>query len=98
MKLLWTKHALRQLAQRTILQADEVLAYFVNGAAVLSREERNGTKEWVIFSPADKDCFAVIVDRGGQVITIMPIIWRTIAPGFLDQARRFYGERMENAA
>jgi len=45
MKLIWSKRALRQLGQRTCLEADEVLRYFVMEAAVLSREERDGVRD-----------------------------------------------------
>ncbi len=97
MKLIWTKHAQRQLEQRTALYGDDVLLYFVLEAAVLSREEDNGTREYVIFSPKDKECYAVILTRGNQVVTIMPIKWRRIAPGFLEEARRLHREKIEPA-
>ncbi len=95
MKLLWTRHAERQLANRTSLFADEVLLYFEFGAAVLTREERNGTREYIIFSPKDRETYAIILARDHQVLTIMPIKWRRIAPGFLDQARQLWAEKME---
>jgi hypothetical protein len=94
-KLDWTRHALRQLATRTSLECDRVQLYFALEAAVQSRLEDNGTSEWVIFSPADKDCFAVIMGRDSRVITVMPIKWRKIAPGFIDEARELYKAKME---
>ncbi len=93
MKLLWTRHAERQLRQRTALEPDHVLAYFALEAAVLSRREPNGIREYVLFSAADKDCFAVILGRDNQVITIMPIKWRRVAPGFIDEARQLWREK-----
>lgn len=98
MKLIWTHHALRQLNRRTSVPADRILLYFTMEAAVLSREERNGNREYVIYSPNDKECFAVIITRGKQVVTIMPIVWRRIAPGFIAEARRLYHVKMEEAA
>lgn len=98
MKLIWSKHALRQLGQRTCLEADEVLHYFATEAAVLSREERNGVREYVIFSPLDKECFAIVVARDWQVVTLMPIKWRRIAPGFIDQARTLYLKKIGEIA
>lgn len=97
-RLKWNKHSTRQLRKRTNLRADEVLQYFVNGAAVLTRVENNGNEERVIFSPRDKECFALIITRGGTVITIMPIIWRKVAPGFIEEARQLYSEKIEEVA
>lgn len=97
-KLKWNKHSTRQLASRTCLRADEVLHYFAVDAAVLSRTERNGNEERVIYSPRDKECFALILTRDHTVITIMPIVWRKIAPGFIDEARQLYHEKIEEAA
>ena len=98
MKLTWSRHALSQLVKRTALEADEVLRYFAESAAVLSREERNGVREYVIFSPLDRECFAIVIARDLQVVTIMPIKWRRIAPGFIDQARTLYRQKIEEAA
>lgn len=98
MKLVWTKHGQRQLEQRTSLYGDDVLLYFAVGAAVLAREEPNGVREYVIFSPLDKECFAVILARDSQVITIMPIKWRPIAPTVIDLARRLWKEKIEESA
>jgi len=95
MKLLWTRHAERQLARRTSLFADQVLLYFEEGAAVLTRVERNRTREFVIFSAPDRDHYIVILARDNQVLTIMPLKWRPIAPAFLDEARRLYAEKVE---
>jgi hypothetical protein len=97
-RLKWNRHSERQREQRTALAADEILHYVAVGAAVLSRTEPNGIEERVIFSPRDKECFALIIDRGGTVITIMPILWRKLAPAFIDEARQLYTEKIEEAA
>lgn len=97
-RLIWTRHALNQLGKRTALETDDVLRYFVEGAAVQSRAEENGVKEFVIFSPLDRECFAIVLARDLQVITIMPIKWRKVAPGFIDQARKLQREKIEEAA
>lgn len=98
MKLIWTRHAARQLESRTALHGDEVLLYFALEAAVLVRVESNGTREYVIFSPKDKESFAVILARDDQVITIMPIKWRPIASSAIDLARQLWKTKIGEAA
>lgn len=98
MKLWFTRHASAMLHTRSGLTYNGVREYFRAGAAVLSRvEEKKGVKEYVIYSPNDHDHFALVVADGGNVITFMPIIWRKVAPGFLDEARRLYHEKMERS-
>lgn len=97
MKLWFTHHAAHNLHRRSGLTFNLVKAYFDAEAAVLSREEKDGVREYVIYSPDDKEHFALVVDKGGNVITFMPIIWRKVAPGFLDEARRLFHEKMERS-
>jgi hypothetical protein len=97
---LWfSKHAAHNLHRRSGLTFNGVKEYFANGAAVLGREEKDGTQEYYLYSPADKETFALILapERRGQriVVTFMPIIWRRVAHEFLEQARQAYAEKME---
>jgi hypothetical protein len=76
-----------------------VKEYFAKGAVVLGREEKDGTQEYYLYSPGDKETYALILapERRGVriVVTFMPIIWRRVAYDFLDQARAAYAGKME---
>ncbi len=99
MNLWFSNHAAQNLHRRSLLTFTGVKEYFAKGAVVLGREEKDGTQEYYLYSPGDKETYIVILapERRGVrvVVNFMPIIWRRVAYEFLEQTRAVYAEKME---